>query len=77
MFKCEVTGKMSNPGEKCNKIVTGTREKIYYKTIKNEETLQWEEIVQGIGWEIVSSINATDAGVKVWQAQQDLKNLTA
>lgn len=60
MFKCMVTGRMSQPGEKCNKLVVETREKIYTDLDGN---------VIGKGTEIVKEINATDAGVLRWKAE--------
>lgn len=44
MFKCEITGKNSKPGEKPVKIVTKTRKKEYF----NEENIKISE-----GWEIL------------------------
>lgn len=82
MYKCEITGKFSRqgrpgpldkegyptqiPGEKLNKIVVATRERIYTKRVKNEETRQWEEIEIGRGWEIVREVNASDEGLAIW-----------
>jgi len=84
MYKCEVTGKYSRqgrpgpldkdgyptqiPGEKLNKIVVATRERIYTKRVKNEETGRWEDVEIGRGWEIVREINASDEGVAVWNS---------
>jgi hypothetical protein len=58
MFRCEVTGKLSKPGDKMNKIVVEKRDKEY----KDPETGE----VIGRGWEIVKEISATDEGVKIW-----------
>jgi hypothetical protein len=69
MYKCQVTGRMSRPGEKCNKIVTATRERIYYTKFRNEETGRWEDVEVGRGWEIVKEINATDEAFKQWDAK--------
>ena len=66
MFKCQVTGKLSKPGDKCNKIVVERREKTYTKFFRNEDTGKWEEHEVGRGWEILKEINATDEGVKIW-----------
>jgi hypothetical protein len=78
MFKCQVTGKFSRQGnqaahppvagEKLNKIVVATRERVYTRWVKNEETLKWEEVVIGHGWEIVREINASEEGVKLWES---------
>lgn len=58
MFKCQITGKMSRPGDKCNKVVTEVRERVY---------LNDEGEVVGRGFEIVKEVNATDAGVALWK----------
>lgn len=71
MFQCEVTGRMSDLGAKCNKIVVATRPRIYTKRIKNEETLRWEDVQIGVGWEIVREINATDMGLRVWESMNE------
>lgn len=79
MFKCQVSGKFSSrghvlpdgdhvPGEKLHKIVVARRDKTYKRWIKNEETRQWEEVEVGQGWEIVREINATEAGVALWNS---------
>jgi hypothetical protein len=69
MFKCQVTNKFSKPGDKCNKIVTEKREKVYFQFFRNEETGKWEEKEVGRGWEIVKEINCTDAGLDIWKAK--------
>lgn len=35
MFICQVSGRVSKPGEKSFKVVVETRPKVYYKTDKN------------------------------------------
>jgi hypothetical protein len=65
MFRCQVLNKISKPGEKCNKVVVATREKIYTQKIWEEGELV--EIEVGRGWEIVKEINATEEGVKRYQ----------
>lgn len=60
MFRCQVTGKMSKPGEKCHKIVTERRERLYKR--------DGEVIARG--WEIVREINATDEGLALWNKNQ-------
>jgi len=37
MYKCQKCGKVTNPGEKLNKIVTATREKIYTNPILGKD----------------------------------------
>lgn len=70
MFKCAITGKFSKPGEKSNKIVLEQREQVYYGWFRNEETNRMEQHEVGRGWEIVKEVDATDEGLKVWQAAQ-------
>lgn len=54
--------------EKLNKIVVATRERTYYKWVKNEETNKWEEVEAGHGWEIVREINASEEGLALWNS---------
>lgn len=54
--------------EKLNKIVVETRERVYTKKVKNEETGRWEDVEIGRGWEIVREINASEEGVKLWDS---------
>jgi len=66
MFRCGITGKMSKPGEKVNKIVTETRDKVYFGWVQNEETGFYDYVEIGRGFEIVSEVNATDEGMRLW-----------
>ncbi|HEY5268383.1 MAG TPA: hypothetical protein VII94_04590 [Candidatus Saccharimonadales bacterium] len=68
MYKCMITGEMSEPGDKLNKIVAGTRERVYTRWVRNEETNKWEEVFVSRGWEITRELNATDDGVKLWES---------
>lgn len=54
--------------EKLNRIVVETRERIYTKRVKNEETGKWEDVEVGRGWEIVREINATQEGLDLWNS---------
>jgi hypothetical protein len=69
MFKCAILGCMSKPGEKSNKLVLETREKVYFGPVLNEETGYYEEVEIGRGFEIVKEVNATDEGVRLWMSQ--------
>lgn len=60
MFRCQVTGKLSKIGEKCNKIVTERRERLYKR--------DGEVIARG--WEVVREISATDEGLALWNKNQ-------
>ena len=68
MFRCQVTNRMSKPGEKVNKVVLATRDRIYTAKFRNEETNQWETVEIGRGWEIVKEINACQEGVEIVNA---------
>jgi hypothetical protein len=72
MYKCEVFGTMSKPGEKCNKIVVEKRAKVYTRKYRDELTGRIEEVEVGRGWEIVKEINASDEGVRFWNETQQL-----
>lgn len=67
MFQCEVSGRMSQPGDKCHKIVVLTRPRVYTRWFRNEETNKFEEKEVGRGWEIVKEINATQSGMQTWE----------
>ena len=75
MFKCSVTSKSSEPGEKLTKIVTKTRQKTYkeLRTVKTEDGRYvkdsygkplMEEVTVGSGVEIVQEINVSSEGLK-------------
>lgn len=66
MFRCQVTGRLSKPGEKQNRIVVETRDRVYTRKVFNETTRQYETVEIGRGWEIVKEIVATDEGLQVW-----------
>ncbi len=66
MFRCEITGKLSKLGEKVNRIVVEKREKVYYAMQLNEDTEQYEKVEVGRGWEIVKEVNASSAGLELW-----------
>jgi hypothetical protein len=66
MYICKVTGNQSKLGEKLNKITVATRDRIYTKRVKNEETGKWEDVEIGRGWEIAREIDASDEGVALW-----------
>lgn len=68
MYRCQITGELSKLGDKLNKIVVGTRERVYTRWVRNEETNKWEEVFVSRGWEITRELNATDDGVKLWES---------
>jgi hypothetical protein len=68
-----ITGNMSRLGEKANKIVVATRPRIYKKTFLNEETRELETVEVGHGWEVVKEINASEAGLKLWNVMSPIE----
>lgn len=64
MFKCEITGKTTRPGDKMNKIVVKTRPRVYTEKVWEDGELV--EIEVGQGWEIVREISASDEGVRIY-----------
>lgn len=79
----EMKGEDIRGSEKLNRIVVATRERTYYKWVKNEETNKWEEVECGHGWEIVREINASEEGLELWngwtpeEREEFLKRLDA
>lgn len=70
MFKCAISGKMSKPGEKVNRIVLETRIKEYMGERYDEDTDQYNLVVVGRGYETVKEVFATKEGYELWQKTQ-------
>lgn len=68
MYRCQITGRLSREGDKLNKIVAQTRIKEYKH--RNPET---DEEWSSFGTEIVQELNATDAGVELWNTWSEEK----
>ena len=62
----ETKGEDVRGSEKLNRIVVATRERVYTRWVKNEETHKYEEVEAGRGWEIVREISASDEGLALW-----------
>lgn len=71
MFVCQVSGKLSSPGEKMNKIIAVKRERVYTEMRRDSETGIVEEVEVGRGWEIVKEIAATAEGLVEWNNMSD------
>ena len=71
MFICEVTGKISQPGEKLNRITVKTRERSYLRKEKDMESGEWHEVQVSQGWEIVKQISATEEGAQKWSSMTE------
>lgn len=67
MFYCQITGKLSKPGQKPERITVSTRPRTYTKWVRNEETNKWEEVFVATGWEIVKEVNASEEGAAMWK----------
>ncbi len=66
MFVCQISGRLSKPGEKVHKIVVQKRDRVYTAKIFNEDIGQVEEVEVSHGWEIVREVNATYEGLCEW-----------
>jgi len=64
MFRCAVTGKITQPGEPQFKVVVETRPQTYVNFKFDEETLETEKIVSS-GEEIVREINVSAEGLAI------------
>jgi hypothetical protein len=53
MFRDQLTGKQSQPGQKASHIVTKTRPKEYWADVYNRKTKEVERKLVGKGFEIV------------------------
>lgn len=71
MFYCQVTGLLSQSGEKPSKLVVEKRDRIYTRRVKNEETREWETLEVGKGWEIVKELNVSAAGEREWNEMNE------
>jgi hypothetical protein len=54
-----------------HRIVVQTREKVYSRKIKNEETLRWEDVEVGRGFEVARELIACQEGYDLWQSWSD------
>lgn len=66
MYRCAITGKQSEVGDKCNRLVIETRPKTY-KHWDREEEKEW--FTQGT--EIVREVNASAEGLAIWDGMTD------
>jgi hypothetical protein len=70
MFRCEITGKVSHPGEKLNKVIAITRPKTYTKWVRDEESHapKWIEVPAGTGFEPVRELSLSQEGLNLWES---------
>lgn len=71
MFLCQITGKLTRPGQKVHRLVVQKRDKVYTQKIRNEETNKWEDVEVGRGWEIAKEVNASEEGRNIWESWTD------
>ena len=67
----EKVGEDTHSSEKIHRITVKTREKIYTRKIKNEETNKWEDVEVGRGWEIAREVIASQEGANLWASWSD------
>lgn len=70
MFYCQITGKLSQPGEKVNRITIETRPREYFEERYDEETDSYQLQLVGRGFEIVKEVFATKEGLALWNKTQ-------
>jgi len=75
MFICQITGKVSKPGEKLNKITVETRERVYTQKQRDTENGEWVTVEIGRGWEIVKQLKLSDEGVNIWNSSTQLERV--
>lgn len=68
MFKCQVTNEVTKPGDKMNKVVVETRDKVYHKWVLNEDTRKYEQVQCSSGFETVRELSVSDEGLQVWES---------
>lgn len=75
MFHCELTGKLTKPGEKIHLVTTEWRDKVYYKPLFDLETgkpvldehRKIKMVEAGVGWEIKKQIKVSDEGLALYR----------
>jgi len=65
-FKCAITNRTSELGEKCNKIVVETRVATY-RHWDYEEEAEWFSY----GTETVREVSASERGLRLWNSWSD------
>ncbi len=81
MYICQITGNQSKHGEKLNKVVVQTRERVYTRWVRNDDKSEgidrtlvvnesadrkWLEVFVAKGLEIVRELNASQEGADLW-----------
>ena len=68
MYRCEITGKCSRPGEQLNRVVALKREKVYTKWVSDEDSKRWNEVEAGRGYETVRELRLSNEGLAIWES---------
>jgi hypothetical protein len=68
MFKDQITGRLSRPGDACHRLITKIAKRDYTRRVLNEETNQMETVVISSGFEIVEELRTTKDGEAQWVA---------
>lgn len=66
MFKCQITGRLSKPGEKLVRLVVKTRPATYTEWRVNEELRKREYVQVGSGVETVKELLVSQEGKEQW-----------
>ena len=67
MFRCQLSGRQSMPGQKPISLVVSRRHRTYDKTVYNLEDRTVETIKNASrGWEVVKEIVVCDSAAKEW-----------
>jgi len=69
MFRCQLTGKCSKPGEKMQRVVVQTRPKTY--TERRNIDGEWKMIEVGSGYETVRELCLTEDGMRALKEFQE------
>lgn len=70
MFRCGITGRLSDLGEAQHKIVIEKRPKDYSAWRENDDE-EWEFVKVASGFETVRELPATEEGLKLWESWDD------
>jgi hypothetical protein len=65
-YRCEITGKISKAHAPLHKVIAITREKVYTKMVKNEETREWHSVECSHGYEPVRELSLSLEGLEIW-----------
>lgn len=67
-FRCQITKRISRPGDKLTMITTQLRRKVYTSLQRDEETNKLNTVEVGSGWEIAKELRVSEEGAAIWNA---------